>query len=152
MSAKSTFKLVPRWVVDEDILRGWVVLHRDITDSIGLRHLSHAVIRCVQTNKKIFCRVFGPSTVARKGPYYKRYTKGEVQESIFLDAYYLERLGLSNDAIENKSIDFEIVKGGFLIGLKACLDHPEDGIRVGMHLGVASVYLSFVAILIALFN
>lgn len=152
MSRKSTFELVPRWVVQEDILRGWIVLHSSKANLIKLRHLDHAVIRCRKTNKKIFCRVIDPDTPDRGRIYYNRYTKQQVQNSIFLDAYYLEQLNLPHKVVGRKAISFEISKGGFWVELRTCLNHPEDAIRIGSRVGLISVILAYIGIAYAIFH
>lgn len=152
MSRKSTFKLVPRWVVQEDILRGWVVLHRNITNKTELVHLNHAVIRCLKTNKKIFCRVVDPDTPDRRGIYYNYYTKKQVQKSIFLDAWYKKRLDLSDADMGKNYVDFEIIKGGTWVELRTCLDHPEDVVRIGSRFALISIILAYIGIAFAIFH
>ena len=64
-------QLEPRWVVSQHILSGWAILHRNIQMKIHrLHHLKHAKIKCLDTKKTIYCRIYGPGT---KGIYYDKH-------------------------------------------------------------------------------
>lgn len=188
MIKKTEVKLIPRWCLPRDVLRGWIILHHEIQKKVGCRHLGYIKIRCEETNRTIYCRVFGPGKGSSKNnPYIEYYQKaypeakeGEdlekkeekenrVKESLYLDAYYQQKLNLlgkikdtqyKKEDEENKNnknkVTFVIcapkcllIKYYYL--LRAYLSHPEGGIKVSVWLGLLSVFLSLISFNIKLF-
>jgi len=113
MIKKVKVKLIPRWCLLRDTLRGWIVLHHKIQEEVGCRHLGYIKIRCEETNRTIYCRVFGPGKgFSKNNPYIEYYRKAypeakedeyleerekkenRVKESLYLDAYYQQKLNL----------------------------------------------------------
>jgi hypothetical protein len=155
-------ELVPRWCWPEDIQMGWVILHKDIQDKIGIKHLQH--VKIMAHGKKIYCRVIGPGS---KGKRYldrtdlKPKEQNEIlKESIFMDSYYEQRLNLPklypNDKNNGEKIEFKIKRLKILGSLKSSLYHPNDGVKTGTWLGLIlgslSIVLAIGSILIAIFK
>lgn len=140
--------LVPNWVLEKDILMGWVVIHRIHTNKLGIKHLKHAKIKNTKNNKSITCRIYGPGT---KGQYYVKYGSEVVKNSIFLDSYYRQRLDISSRDINKNPIKFEITPIKFLGPLKASLKHPNDGVKAGAWLGILSIILGGLSLIFAFF-
>ena len=115
MKKQNVTPLIPNWVLKEDILMGWVVIHKTHTNKLGLKHLKHAKVKNINNNKKIICRIYGPGTVGR---YYERYGLDTVKNSIFLDAYYRQRLDIHSEDILRNPIEFEITPIKFLGSLR----------------------------------
>lgn len=135
--------LVPNWVLKEDILMGWVVIHKIHTDKLRLKHLKHAKIKNIKNNKAITCRIYGPGTMGR---YYEIYGLEIVKKSIFLDAYYRQRLDIRSKDISKNPIEFEITPIKFLGPLRASLKHPNDGVKAGAWLGFISILLGIISL------
>jgi len=124
-------QLEPRWVVSKHILIGWAILHRNIQMKIHkLHHLRHAKIRCLDTKKTIYCRIYGPGS---RGLYYDKYGEEKVKKSIFLDAYYMQKLNIENKIC--KQVNFIITHPPEYWGLlRSVLQHPNDGVKIGVWL------------------
>jgi len=137
-------QLVPRWCETEDILKGWVVIHKEKNP---LKHLANAKIKCVATDRTIYCRIRGPGTKKGKGVYYQKHEEEKVKESIFLDAYYVEKLGL--DKFMESNVDFLISKGCSLL---SCLMHPEDAIRTSSCMGILALITSIIALVLGILS
>jgi len=144
---QNVIPLVPNWVLEEDILMGWVVIHKIHTVKLGLKHLKHAKIKNTKNNKAITCRICGPGTMGR---YYKRYNSEVVKTSIFLDAYYRQRLDIRSEDISRNPIEFEITPIKFFGSLRANLKHPNDGVKAGAWLGILSIILGALSLGLAL--
>ena len=137
---KEPIKLIPRYCKPEDILKGWVVIH---SGKNPLEHLDNTKIKCLNTGKTIYCRIRGPGTKNGGGIYYQNgLTEEEVKNSMFLDASYVQKLGLGEHM--EKEIQFLISKG---FCLWSCLGHPEDSIRVGLILGIIGLTLGIFSLL-----
>ena len=138
-------KLTPRWCEEKDVLRGFVILHKDVTHPRELRHLNYIQLYCVDTKKKIYCRIYGPGS--RK---YREDDQNIVKKSVYLDAYYQQQLKIEDNKIGKQEYAFTI-KGinQFKCFLYAFLHHPEDSIRVSAFLGIVSLVISFTSIIIS---
>ncbi|MCK5214748.1 MAG: hypothetical protein KAR05_05295 [Candidatus Omnitrophica bacterium] len=138
-------KLTPRWCEGKDVLRGFVILHKKVTSSRGLRHLNYIQLYCVETKKKIYCRIYGPGD--RK---YREDDQSIVEKSVYLDAYYQQQLQIDDKKIGKNEYVF-IIKGinPFKYFLYAFLHHPEDSIRVSAFLGIVSLVVSLTSIIIS---
>ena len=151
---KTEFKLTPRWILPKYILRGWVVIHSNITRQIGdVRHLSHVKIKCVETKKAIFCRIFGPGS-SQSSEFYQEYGEN-IKTSICLDAYFQQKLGIQYNKIygpkqskENGDSTFYISRVGVAGKIRAALTHPEDGIRIGMKIAIVSLGVGFTSLIV----
>lgn len=139
-------KLTPRWCEDKDILRGFVILHKDVTHPRELKHLNYIQLYCVETKKKTYCRIYGPGS--RK---YNGNDQNVVKKSVYLDAYYQQQLKIEDDKIGNQEYTF-IIKGinPFKYFFFAFLQHPEDSIRVSAFLGIVSLVISISSIIISI--
>lgn len=159
------FKLTPRWILMKHAMRGWAVIHSKVTGQIkDVSHLSHVKIICVETGKKIFCRIYGPGS-SQDSEYYQKYGDN-IETSICLDAYFQQRLnipykktyGPKQDA-GNNQYTFIISYVGFIGKIMAALTHPEDGIRIGMTIamaslavGASSLFLGLISVLVGAFS
>ena len=144
-------KLVPQYIHNDDILKGYVILHRKNRPENTI-HLDYVKITCNDTNKSIYCRVFGPGN---QGKYHTGNFEGvDLEKSILLDAYYRDKLGIKNDDVKDKKIfDFTITKGIQLVqGMCASFSHPETGIRVSSWLGIASVGLGILSVIFGIIS
>lgn len=138
-------KLVPRWCEEKDILRGWVILHRDVTHSRGLRHLQYIDVHCLETKKSAYCRIFGPGTRP-----YNNDSESIVKSSIYMDAHFQQILGIE-DGMGKKAYTFKIDKVSRpRYYINSLYYHPDDGVRVGAFLGIVSLFLGLVSLGIAL--
>lgn len=153
---QAKFKLTPRWIPIAYALRGWVVIHSKITGQIdNVRHLSHVKITCVETGKTIFCRIFGPGS-SQSSEYRQKYGNN-IETSICLDAYYQQKLdipyintyGPKQDE-GNNQYTFNISPVGFIGKIRAALAHPEDGIRLGMTIAMASLAIGLFSLIVGL--
>ncbi|MCK5214181.1 MAG: hypothetical protein KAR05_02355 [Candidatus Omnitrophica bacterium] len=138
-------KLTPRWCEGKDVLRGFVILHKNVTHPRGLRHLNYIQLYCVETKKKIYCRIYGPGS--RK---YREDNQSIVEKSVYLNAYYQQQLQLDDKKIGKNEYAF-IINGinPFKYFLYAFLHHPEDSIRVSAFLGIVSLVVSLTSIIIS---
>lgn len=141
--------LTPRWCEQKDILRGWVILHSDVTAPIGLQHLRYIKLHCVSTNKTTYCRIFGPG----QSKAYNEIEQSKVKSSIFMDAHYQQSLGISEDRMGKTKHDFVIRKvWPSTYYLTAVCHHPDDSVRVGAFLGVTSLTLGIVSLLLGILS
>ena len=139
--------LTPRWIPIERALKGWVVIHPVNQEKFGGIHLSRIKLKCIDTNKKIYCRIHGPGTPEHNPIFYKRLFEVEVKESIMFDAYFKQKLDIEKMGCPKK---FEITKLHEFSGqFKTWWYHPEDVVRVGVLLGIISVFLGVFSLLIA---
>lgn len=138
-------KLTPRWCEGKDVLRGFVIIHKDVTHPRGLKHLNYIQLCCGETRKKVYCRIYGPGS--RK---YREDDQDVVKKSVYLDAYYQQQLEIEDTKIDKQEYTF-IIKGinPFKYFLYAFLHHPEDGIRVSAFLGIVSLAVSLSSIIIS---
>ena len=143
-----TISLIPRWVLEKDVLMGWVVVHRKHRNEIKLEHLKYAKITNMENNKSIICRISGPGT---QGSYYDFFGSDLVKQSIFIDAYYRQKLNIESRKIGINSMKFRIRPIRFLAPLRASLQHPHAAVKAGTWLGIVSVSLGFLSILISVF-
>lgn len=146
---RNVVSLIPNWVLKEDILMGWVVIHRIHTSKLGLKHLKHVKVKNIKNNKTITCRIFGPGTMGR---YYEIYGSETVKKSIFLDAYYRERLGVRAEDISKNPIEFKITPIKIFGSLRASLKHPNDGVKAGARLGILSIFLAILSIILGVLS
>jgi|GEM_PF-1590363 len=151
---KTEFELTPRWILPKYILRGLVVIHSNITEQIdNVRHLSHIKIKCIETKKTIFCRIYGPGS-SQSSEYYQEYGEN-IKISICLDAYFQQKLGIPYNKIygpkqKNGNIDstFYISRAGFVGKIRATLTHPEDGIRIGMKIAMIFLGVGLISLIV----
>ena len=138
-------KLTPRWCEGQDVLRGFVIIHKDVTHPRKLRHLNYIQLYCVETKKKIYCRIYGPGS--RK---YRDNDQSIVKQSVYFDAYYQQQLQIDDTKIGKNEYSFIIKRiNPFLYFLYAFLHHPEDSIRVSAFLGIVSLVVSITSIIIS---
>lgn len=136
----SPVPLTPRWCEHKDILRGWVILHKDVTHPRGLRHLRYIRLHCRDTDKTTYCRIFGPG----KSKPYNEVEPSVVKESIFLDAHYQQKLEIAEEDMGNKKLAFDIEEvNAARYYVNAVCHHPDDSVRVGAFLGLLSIFLGF---------
>lgn len=151
---KTEFKLTPRWILPKYILRGWVVIHSNITEQLDdVRHLSHVKIKCIETKKTIFCRIYGPGS-SQSSEYQQEYGEN-IKTSICLDAYFQQKLGIPYKKVYGPKQDnvygdstFCISPVGFFGKIKAACTHPEDGIRIGMRIAIISLGVGFFSLIV----
>ena len=105
MKKQNLTPLIPNWVLKDDILMGWVVIHRNHISKLGLKHLKHAKIKNTENNKTITCKIYSPG---RGGQYYDVYGVEVVKKSIFLDAYYRQCLDIRSEDISINPIKFGV--------------------------------------------
>lgn len=146
MKKKGMVSLLPNWALKDDVLMGWVVIHRNHTNRLGLMHSKHVKIKNTANNKTITCRIYGPG---EHGQYYDYYGSETVEKSIFLDAYYRQHLGITSEDISNNLIHFEITAIKRFGPLKASLRHPSDSVKAGAWLGIISVSLGILSLVFA---
>ncbi len=147
MMKQEPILLTPRWCEEKDILKGWIILHKSVTHPRGLRHLDYVKLTCIDTEKWIFSRIFGPGSKEYGGD-----LTSIVKESIYLDAHYQQRLEL-DDKLGDKQYEFELKKIGPLrYYINAVRFHPDDGIRIGAFLGIVSLFLGFLSVALSVLN
>ena len=158
MTMSSKFDLNLDYCIDEDVLKGWVGFYKTHKEKAGIRHLDIIEIRSVDKNKTIFCRLNGLGSSIKN----KRYLKylehcndeEKLKSSIFLDDYYIKKLGLENDDVGkihpfiiNKPINF-LEKTWY--SLRYGWNHPDDTIKLATYLGVISVILGVLSLLLGI--
>lgn len=161
-SGTKTINLVPRWCYPGDTQMGWVILASNIQKEIGVKHLQY--VRIKHGKKKIYCKVMGPGALGHR--YLERTGLSDeekmeiIKESIFMDSYYKQRLGIrkfySQKEKKVEKIELEMKKIRKIIGpLLASLHHPNDGVKAGTWLGLIlgslSIILALISISIAIF-
>jgi len=163
--AEIQFKLTPRWILPKYALRGWVAIHGKKTKQLKyVSHLSHVKIMCVETGKKIFCRIYGPGSSQDRE--YRQEYGDNIETSICLDAYFQQKLNIPykhtygpKQNAGNNQYTFIISHVGFIGKVMAALTHPEDGIRIGMTIamasmavGITSLFLGLISVLVGAFS
>ena len=138
------------YIHNDDILKGYIILHVNLRPP-GINHLDYVRIKCKETNKTIFCRIFGPGN---KGKYNQgKFASIDKEKYIFLDAYYRDRLKIKNNEVDKREFNFIISKGNQIyLGLRAAFTHPEMGIKVSTILGFISIVLAIISIMMAIIS
>jgi hypothetical protein len=136
---KKTISVQLCYIHNDDILKGYIILHENLRPA-QTKHLDYVRIKCEETNKTIFCRVFGPGT---QGKYYEGIFKSvDKEKHIFLDAYYRDKLKIKNKDVGQKTFNLIVSKENqYWLGLLAAFTHPEIGIKVSAILGFISILL-----------
>jgi len=155
---KIKFKLTPRWIPSQFVLKGWVVIHSESTGKINkVKHLGHVKIKCIETGKAIFCRIFGPG--ASQSNEYYRIFRENIRTSICLDAYFQQKLDIPVKDVYgprqekgNGDYTFVITPVGFIGKIIAALTHPEDGIRIGMTIAMISLGVGLFSLLVSIIS
>ncbi len=144
MCIKKNISVKPYYIHSDDILKGYVILHENLRHS-KMKHLNYVRIKCKETKKTIFCRVFGPGS---QGKYYEGNFKDVGKEkNIFLDAYYRDQLKINDKEVGVKDFNFIVSKENQLwLGLCAAFTHPEMGIKVSAILGFISIGLGLISV------
>lgn len=143
----TTITLTPRWCEPKDALSGTVILHTEVTAPRDLQHLRYIKLCCVETNKTVFCRIFGPG----KSRSYNGIKPDQVKRSIFIDAHYQQRLGIPDTDIGIQEYSFKIKSVNVArYYLNAVSHHPDDSIRIGAFLGLTSLLISLFSIALSI--
>ena len=136
------------------------MIHGDITKKIkGVKHLSHVKIKCVETGKTIFCRIYAPGASQSReySDFYRNV--GGIETAICVDAYFQREFNIPYDDVRGegqyagtKEYNFVISPVGFCGKTWASLTHPEDGIRLGMQFAIISLFVGSISLLIGFFS
>lgn len=124
----------------EDSQQGWVWLQIS-----ALPSRSVVKITCADTSKSIYCEALQIDknylTSYNQSP---RITITDPTEALVINAWHRAKLG----GIDTQSVRMLNVKAANSVWgkIRACIDHPQIGIRVAIWLGLLSVALGLIAI------
>lgn len=130
----------PRYLHNDDVLKGYIVLHKSFRKN-AISHLEYVKVKCHNTGKTIICRLFGPGT---QGKYFQgNFEKINKENSIFIDAYYRDKLGINAEDVGEKVYEFSIINTNqSWLTLCAAMTSPNLGVKCGTIFGIISLYLT----------
>lgn len=115
-SKPSVIDLVPRWCIEDDNQMGWVVFNSDIQKKVGVEHLDY--IELSHKGNKINCKVMGPGVQGRD--YLRKTNLNDIEKdqviknSIFMDSYFNQELGLKEHYPKVELKNYKKFQGGYL--------------------------------------